>query len=82
MHQMQELLNNNTIKFDGILGLDIKNENGPSLNNAIQIQKIVISTKEHNEDKKKKFNTTTIQNAKNVGGVRVNNRCFFLMRMV
>ena len=76
-NQMQELLNNNTIKFDGILGLDIKNENGPSLNNAIQIQKIVISTKEHNEDKKKKFNTTTIQNAKNVGGVRVNGNVFF-----
>ena len=61
-NQMEALLEKNKIKFDDILGLDIKNNNGPSLNNAIQIQKIVINTKEHNEDKKKKFNTTTIQN--------------------
>ena len=76
-NQMEALLEKNKIKFDDILGLDIKNNNGPSLNNAIQIQKIVINTKEHNEDKKKKFNTTTIQNAKNVGGVRVNGNVFF-----
>ena len=71
-NQMLGLLKENNIVYREITGLDIKNSNGPSSNNGMQIQKFPMRKSDNKE-----VNTSTVQSAKNLGGLSVNGKQFF-----